>query len=102
MLEWKNEVGVRWNLISDLEKGVLNTDQTNPYFNKGAAESRFEKEGGEFIGFLSQSQWSVGGEYLPPPSRGKLVELDPALRVEPPKGLELGYVPIVLGQRAKR
>jgi hypothetical protein len=29
-----------------------------------------------------------------------LVTLDPALLVTPPKGLEVGYVPIVTGQEA--
>jgi hypothetical protein len=36
---------------------------------------------------------------MPPPTRGTLVALDPALRVTPPKGLEVGYVPIVTGQK---
>lgn len=45
-------------------------------------------------------QWAVASEYLPAPSRGKLVELDGALRVVPPEGFEVGYVPIVLGQTA--
>ena len=31
-------------------------------------------------------------------ARGKLVALDPALIVTPPKGLEVGYVPIVTHQ----
>jgi hypothetical protein len=29
---------------------------------------------------------------------GKLAELDPALFVTPPKGMEIGYVPIVTRQ----
>jgi hypothetical protein len=39
-------------------------------------------------------------EYLPPPTIGKLAELDPAVLVTPPKGLEVGYVPIVTRQAA--
>jgi hypothetical protein len=31
---------------------------------------------------------------------GKLARLDPALLVTPPKGLEVGYVPIVTRQEA--
>ena len=34
------------------------------------------------------------------PSRGKLATLDPALLVTPPKGLEVGYVPIVTHQES--
>jgi hypothetical protein len=30
---------------------------------------------------------------------GSLVSLDPALIVKPPAGLEVGYVPIVIGQK---
>ena len=35
------------------------------------------------------------------PTVGKLADLDPALIVTPPKGLEVGYVPIVTRQAAK-
>ena len=38
---------------------------------------------------------------LAPPAFGKLAELDPALVVTPPPGLEVGYVPIVTRQEAK-
>jgi hypothetical protein len=37
---------------------------------------------------------------MPPPTRGKLVALDPGLLVTPPAGLEVGYVPIVTRQEA--
>ncbi len=42
--------------------------------------------------------WRIDGQYMPPPTTGELVRLDPALFVTPPPGLELGYVPIVLRQ----
>ncbi|MGQ9589152.1 MAG: sialate O-acetylesterase [Planctomycetota bacterium] len=42
--------------------------------------------------------WPIDREYMPPPTRGKLVALDPALIVTPPQGLEAGYVPIVIRQ----
>ncbi|MGC4047209.1 MAG: hypothetical protein QM758_25710 [Armatimonas sp.] len=45
------------------------------------------------------ARWKPDQEYLPPPTAGKLVRLDSALRVTPPKGKEVGYVPIVIGQR---
>ena len=47
--------------------------------------------------------WTKDREYLEPPEFGDLAEIDPALIVEPPEGLEIGYVPIVTKQaQAKR
>ena len=42
--------------------------------------------------------WPLDRDYMAPPTRGKLVALDPALLVTPPPGLEAGYVPIVTRQ----
>lgn len=42
--------------------------------------------------------WTIDHEYLPPPALGRLADLDPALVVTPPTGLEVGYVPIVTRQ----
>ena len=42
--------------------------------------------------------WSMDREYLAPPTVGKLAQLDPAQIVTPPKGLEVGYVPIATRQ----
>ena len=47
------------------------------------------------------ANWSIDRDYMAPPTRGKLVALDPALLVSPPKGLEVGYVPIVTHQAAR-
>ena len=47
------------------------------------------------------ANWPIDRDYMPPPSRGKLVTLDPALIVTPPKGLEAGYVPIVTRQERR-
>ena len=46
-------------------------------------------------------RWTKDRDYLPPPTVGKLAHLDPAVLVTPPKGLEVGYVPIVTRQAAK-
>lgn len=46
-------------------------------------------------------KWTKDREYLPPPTVGKLAELDPATLVTPPKGMEVGYVPIVTRQGVK-
>ncbi len=42
--------------------------------------------------------WPIDRDYMAPPTHGELVKLDPALLVTPPKGLEVGYVPIVTRQ----
>jgi hypothetical protein len=44
--------------------------------------------------------WPMDRDYMGPPTRGKLVSLDPALIVTPPRGLAIGYVPIVTRQVA--
>lgn len=46
-----------------------------------------------------QRQWVINRDYMAPPKEGGLVSLDPALIVQPPHGLEIGYVPIVIGQK---
>jgi hypothetical protein len=45
------------------------------------------------------AQWPISRDYMPPPSSGTLAELDSVLCVDPPEGLEIGYVPIVTSQR---
>ncbi len=49
---------------------------------------------------LLHRHWTRELRYLPPPASGPLAELDPAVLVTPPKGLEVGYVPIVTRQEA--
>ncbi|MBM3294033.1 MAG: hypothetical protein FJY82_05855 [Candidatus Aminicenantes bacterium] len=44
--------------------------------------------------------WPIDRDYMAPLKQGTLVTLDPALLVTPPKGLEVGYVPIVTRQEA--
>lgn len=44
--------------------------------------------------------WTKERQYLPPPASGRLAELDPGVQVTPPKGLEVGHVPIVTRQEA--
>ena len=43
--------------------------------------------------------WTKDRDYLAPPTVGKLADLDPAQLVTPPKGLEIGYVPIATRQQ---
>ena len=47
------------------------------------------------------ASWPIDRDYMPPPTRGTLVSLDPGLLVTPPEGLEVGYVPIVTRQSAR-
>ena len=42
--------------------------------------------------------WTKDRDYLAPPTIGKLADLDAALIVTPPKGFEIGYVPIATRQ----
>jgi hypothetical protein len=42
--------------------------------------------------------WPKDRDYFAPPTVGTLVDLDPALLVTPPKGMEAGYVPIATRQ----
>jgi len=46
-------------------------------------------------------QWTKEKEYLPPPGMGTLATLDASLIVTPPKGLKIGYVPIVTRQASR-
>ena len=47
---------------------------------------------------LLHRHWTKDREYLAPPASGQLANLDPAVIVSPPAGLEIGYVPIVTRQ----
>lgn len=47
---------------------------------------------------LLHTNWHHTDEYLAPPSLGKIATLDPEAIVQPPAGLEIGYVPIVTRQ----
>lgn len=50
---------------------------------------------------LIQSAWTPDRDYIPPPARGKLAALEGAILVTPPRGLERGYVPIVVRQESR-
>jgi hypothetical protein len=77
-----------WYRFAD-QPALLNADLAPA--EREALQARVEK--------LHRS-WTREREYLPPPAIGKLAELDPALLVTPPKGLEVGYVPIATRQAA--
>lgn len=50
---------------------------------------------------LVHRAWTKDREYIASPTTGTLASLDPALLVTPPKGLEVGYVPIAVKQEAR-
>jgi len=78
-----------WYRFAD-QPALLNADLTSA--EREALQKRVE---------LLHKNWTKDREYLPPPKVGKLADLDPAVLVTPPKGLEVGYVPIVTKQAAK-
>ncbi len=79
-----------WYRFAD-QPALLNADLTDE--ERARLQARVEK--------LHRS-WRKDRDYLPPPTRGSLADLDPALLVTPPPGLEAGYVPIVTRQEAGR
>lgn len=78
-----------WYRFAD-QPALLNGDLTD------AERENLQKR----VELLHQS-WKKDRDYLPPPTVGKLADLDPALIVMPPKDLEVGYVPIVTRQGKK-
>lgn len=75
-----------WYRFAD-QPAILNADLTDD--QREALQKRVEK---------LHAHWKRDGQYLPEPAFGDLAEIDPALVVTPPKGLEIGYVPIVTWQ----
>jgi hypothetical protein len=79
-----------WYRFAD-QPALLNADLTDD--ERESLQKRVE---------MLHQKWTRDREYLPPLTVGKLADLDPALIVTPPKGMEIGYVPIVTRQAAKR
>ena len=78
-----------WYRFAD-QPAILNADLTDQ--EREAVQVRVEK---------LHRNWKSDRDYLAPPVIGKLAELDPALIVTPPPGLEAGYVPIATRQALK-
>jgi hypothetical protein len=79
-----------WYRFAD-QPALLNADLTDK--ERQSLQTRVEK---------LHRNWKKDREYLAPPRIGKLADVDPALIVTPPKGLEAGYVPIATRQAAKK
>jgi hypothetical protein len=82
-------VTYHWYRFAD-QPALLHADLTKA--EREAMQARVEK---------LHRNWTKDREYLAPPAFGRLAELDPAVVVTPPKGLEVGYVPVVTRQEAK-
>jgi len=78
-----------WYRFAD-QPALLNADLTDQ--EREAMQARVEK---------LHRNWKKDRDYLPPPTIGKLADIDPALIVTPPPGLEAGYVPIATRQAAQ-
>ncbi|MGL6074230.1 MAG: hypothetical protein ACRC8S_08720 [Fimbriiglobus sp.] len=78
-----------WYRFAD-QPALLNADMTDA--DREALQKRIEK---------LHREWTKEREYLPPPAAGKLADLDAGVLVTPPKGFEIGYVPIVTRQGIK-
>lgn len=77
-----------WYRFAD-QPALLNADLSDA--EREALQRRVE---------LLHQQWTTDRDYLPPPGVGQLADLDPGVLVTPPKGLEIGFVPIVTRQEA--
>jgi len=75
-----------WYRFAD-QPAILNADMSDA--EREALQKRVE---------LLHRQWTKERSYLAPPDRGRLADLDPAMIVTPPQGLEIGYVPVVTRQ----
>jgi hypothetical protein len=78
-----------WYRFAD-QPALLNADLTDA--ERQAMQAKIEK---------LHRAWKKDRDYLPPPTVGTLADLDPALIVIPPPGLEVGYVPIATRQAAE-
>jgi hypothetical protein len=79
-----------WYRFAD-QPALLNADLTDK--ERESLQKRVEK---------LHRHWKKDRDYLPPPAIGELADIDPALIVAPPPGLEAGYVPIATRQAAEK
>lgn len=85
-----SEVTYYWYRFAD-QPALLNADLSKA--ERDALQSRVER---------IHRGWKPDRDYLAPNTVGRLASIDPALLVNPPKGFEAGYVPIVTKQEAAR
>ena len=78
-----------WYRFAD-QPALLNADLTDK--EREVLQGRVEK---------LHRTWKKDRQYLAPPKIGTLADIEPALILTPPPGLEIGYVPIATQQSAK-
>lgn len=79
-----------WYRFAD-QPALLNADLTDA--ERELLQKRVE---------MLHRSWTKDREYLPPPTVGTLADVDPAQLVTPPKGFEIGYVPIATRHEAEK
>ncbi len=79
-------VAYYWYRFAD-QPAMLNADLTDA--EREQVQTRVEK---------LHCTWTKDRNYLTPPDVGTLASIDPSLILTPPKGLEIGYVPIATRQ----
>jgi len=79
-----------WYRFAD-QPAMLNADLTDA--EREQVQARVEK---------LHRAWTKDRNYLTPPDAGALAHIDPALILTPPKGFEIGYVPIATRQELEK
>lgn len=65
---------------------------------QNAGLSRSEKVRLQALVEKMHRAWTPDKQYMAPPRNGRLAALDSAILVKPPKGMEVGYVPVAIRQ----
>jgi hypothetical protein len=100
---WQQSPAASGDLTADLRDGSQVTYRWYKFVDQPSLQ-RFEMNAAEKAGIQGaiekmQSQWNDFA-MMKDPTVGSLVSFDEGLMVTPPKGLEIGYVPIVVKQKA--
>ena len=100
---WKKSPAVSRDLNVNLKDGSQVTYRWYKFVDQPSLQ-RFMMNDAEKKGIQSaiekmQKEWN-NFSMMKDPTEGSLVSFDKALIVKPPKGLEIGYVPIVVKQKA--
>ena len=100
---WKQSPAASGDLTADLRDGSQVTYRWYKFVDQPSLQ-RFEMNAAEKAGIQGaiekmQKEWN-NFAMMKEPKVGTLVSFDEGLMVTPPKGLEIGYVPIVVKQKA--
>ena len=100
---WKQSPAASGDLTADLRDGSQVTYRWYKFVDQPSLQ-RFEMNAAEKAGIQGaiekmQKEWN-NFSMMKDPTVGSLASFDEGLMVTPPKGLEIGYVPIVVKQKA--